>query len=1142
MRDLFDEFMDELRRRQAAASGRGGGSGSDAGDADDGDRGDGDGAAEADTDDAGDEPTDHGARATRGSHDEGSGHDGSDDAAAGDDDGAPPGPEPTPIDARRGHPGSGGGSQGGGAGRRRPPTGGPNDGSRRRWGGRRVAAVAIVVVLVLLFTLGGTIVNLWTDAIWFRSVGFDSVFWTRILTQAGLFIGTLLIALVFLLGSLWLADRVVPPATTGRSGAGSIMDRILEAAQRAEERNQFQGRYQGFGGRDDQRFGFGGGSRRPGDPRAVVLEADDLPELTPLARIILVVVGVVFALGIAGGVASNWETIQLWAHQVTFAPAGATPVVDPVFGRDIGFYLFQLPFIRLLQSVATSMLIGALLLSAARYTIGFVESGLTLTTRVRVHLAVLGGLLLILIAIGYQLDKLELVYSNRGVATGVSFTDQHAQFLAFDVLTVIAALAGAFLVGAAFTRWIWPLGVVVVAWLATSFVLGTIYPSLVQQLSVKPNEFAQESPYINNNINMTRLAFDLTNWGSTPFDGSAPLTAAIVQQESATFQNARLWDYRPLGATLDQLQTIRQYYDFTDVDTDRYTINGQVRQVMLAARELAPEKNPQADSWVNQRITFTHGIGLAMVPVNQATQSGQPDLIIKDLPPVSSPGAPTITQPRIYFGERPSDYVVVDAQQPAFDYPLGSGSSGSGSDGQPAPPWTGTSGIKLDTGLSRLLFSIRFRDLNLLISDQITADSQLLFHRSLSDRLGLIAPFLRFDKDPYLVVTSSGRLVYVQDAYTISDRFPNAQAYDGSQLGADSGLANDTFDYIRNSVKIVMDAYDGSMTFYVADPDDPIIRAYEGVFPSLFTPLDQMPADLQAHLRVPEELFNVQTAQFATYHVTNPGTFYARNDLWTVPSPSGSSQSLPPEAYYVYMRLPDEPNPEFLLLQPMVPQSRPNMIAWVAARNDLPNRGEVRVYQFAQDTNVQGPNQIEARIDAEPTISSQVSLWDQAGSKVIKGNLIVIPLQDSLIYLQPIYLQSANATFPQLQKIVLANSNTVVWGNTLQDSLNLLLAGGFGSPGTGGGTSPPPSPSPGTTPAPSGGPGPGPTPPADVQSLVAYANLHFDLAQTALRNGDFATYGREIALVQDALRRLDALVGVSPAPSLAPAPSASPAP
>jgi uncharacterized membrane protein (UPF0182 family) len=531
-----------------------------------------------------------------------------------------------------------------------------------------------------------------------------------------------------------------------------------------------------------------------------------------------------------------------------------------------------------------------------------------------------------------------------------------------------------------------------------------------------------------------------------------------------------------------------------------------------------------------------------MVPVNQATAAGQPDLIVKDLPPVSTGGAPTITQPRIYFGERPSDYVVVDAKQAAFDYPVGTDTTGSS--GADAPPWTGTSGIKLDTLLSRLLFSIRFRDVNLLISDQVTADSQLLFHRSLDDRLSLIAPFLRFDSDPYLVVSDSGRLEYIQDAYTISDRFPNAQAFDGSTLAAGSGLANDSFNYIRNSVKIVMDAYDGSMKFYVNDPTDPIVRAYEGVFPDLFTPLSAMPADIEAHLRVPEEMFNVQTSQFARYHVTNASTFFQNNDLWTVPTSPSSSQSLPSQAYYIVMRLPDGTKPEFLLLQPMVPRSRPNMIAWIAARNDDPNRGQVKVYQFPQDTSVLGPVQIEAKIDVEPTISSQITLWNQSGSSVVKGNLIVMPLQDSLIYLQPIYLKSTSTAFPQLEKVVLASSTTVVWGNTLQEALNLLLAGGFSGNGGGGGTSPgsSPGPSPGVTPAPTPSGGPVATPPADVQALVAYANLHFELAQAALRNNDFATYGQELGLVQQALQKLQLLVGASPVPSLlvpTPAPSSS---
>ena len=548
---------------------------------------------------------------------------------------------------------------------------------------------------------------------------------------------------------------------------------------------------------------------------------------------------------------------------------------------------------------------------------------------------------------------------------------------------------------------------------------------------------------------------------------------------------------------------------------------------MLSARELAPEKNTRGGTWVNQRITFTHGIGVAMVPVNAATEGGQPQLIIRDLPPVSSAGAPAIKQPRIYFGERASDWILTGARQSEFDYPVGStATDGSAESGQ-TTRWTGTTGVRLDTTLSRLLFALRFRDLNLLISDQVTADSQLLFHRSLADRLPRIAPFLRFDKDPYLVVTDDGRLVYIQDAYTTSDRFPNAQWFDPTTLG-DTDLGTAPFNYIRNSVKIVEDAYTGEMTFYVSDPDDPIIRTYQRIFPTLFKSIDQIPADLRPHLRVPEEMFNVQTRTYARYHVQDPAAFYNNEDLWTVPSGTTSTQSLANEAYYVVMRMPGETDPEFLLLQPMVPSTRPNMIAWVAARMDDPNYGVVRVYQFPQNTSVLGPNQIEAKIDADPIIAAQTTLWDQSGSKVIRGNLIVMPIQDSLIYLQPVYLQSANSAFPEFQRIVVATSQKIVWGRSLSEALGLLLAGGTGpSPSPG----PTPSPTPGTSPTPTPSAGPGATPPSgDVAALVAYANAHFELAQAALRAGDFATYGQEIAKVQDALRQLDALVKLSPAP------------
>jgi len=988
-----------------------------------------------------------------------------------------------------------------------------------------VVAVVFLAIFAVV-TLAGVVLDLVTDAIWYRSVGFDSVFYTRLGTQVVLFIAVLIVVGAFFGFNIWLAGRLAPPPDPERMGAiGEFAARLGEAF----------GVEDGRAGRGGTRATFAGAGFGQGPVRTITFDADEMPDLVPIIRWVLIGVAVIIALATAASAAGQWETVQLWRNQVPFSPAGVPPVVDPIFGRDVSFYLFELPFLHSLQTALNSLLIAALVLTFARYLLAGIRGGLVFTTSMRVHLAVLGGLYLLSVAWGYQLDKLELVYSTQGgTFVGVSFTDQNARFLAYDVLTAVSAFAAAFLVIGAFTHAMWPLAAVVLLWFSASIVLGSVYPSLIQRLEVEPDQLNKETPYISNNINMTRTSFDIARWERRDYGGEAPLTQADVVKEASTFQNARLWDYRPLRDSLDQLQTVRQYYIFTDVDTDRYEINGSKRQVMLSGRELAPERNPQGGTWVNQRITYTHGIGVAMVPVNEATEGGQPSLIIRDLPSTSLAGAPTVTQPRIYFGERPSDWIITGARQSEFDYPVGvSAANGQVEPGQ-TTRWSGTSGVKLDTTLSRLLFALRFRDLNLLISDQVTADSQLLFHRSIADRLPRIAPFLTYDKDPYMVVTADGRLVYIQDAYTVSDKFPNAQWLDTSALPAGSGLAEDTFNYLRNSVKIVMDAYTGDMTFYVSDPNDPIVRTYEKIFPSLFTSLDKMPADLKAHLRVPEEMFNSQTRTYARYHITDPAAFYNNEDLWTVPPDPGGTQSLPNEAYYVVMRMPGEPDPEFLLLQPMVPSTRPNMISWIAARMDEPNYGSVRVYRFPQSTSVLGPTQIEAKIDADPLIAAQTTLWDQAGSKVIRGNLIVVPIQDALIYLQPVYLQSANSAFPEFQRIILATPRQIVWGKTLTEALGLLLAAQPAtnpSPGPSSGPGPTSSPGPVTSPTPIPTTGPGASPPSgDVAALIAYANDHFEQAQAALRAGDFATYGVEMAKVQDALRQLDALVKISPAP------------
>ena len=1118
---MFDEFMKELRRRQAEAAGRRAPVRRPDGSVDDSSDGD---SEPADEDDA----TDPDAAADT--------EPGADTEPAADDTGADPDDatdngdgEPRPIPLR---PAAGRRTAGrrptGADGERRPPrpprsaVGGPRDGAGFSLRGRITTMVVIAVVLFVL-AMAAFGIDLWTDAIWYRSVGFDQVFWTRLGTQGGLFALGGIVTLVVLLGNLWLAGRLSPTGAGGTVGGGTLrawLDRLNEAAVSADP------------GRNERRQWERWNRGRTEEPRDV--SPLELPDPVPLGRTAIIVVAFLAAIGVAGTVAGSWQTIVLWIHRVPFDPSGKA-VVDPIFGLDISFFLFDLPFLRLVQSLVIGLLVLSLIVAGARYLLAAMAGGAVFDTRVRVHLGVLAGLFLMAIALGYQLDKLELVHSDRGIAAGVSFTDANAQFLAYNVLTGLSAIAAALLIGGAFARVLWPVGLTLAVWFIASIAIGRLYPAAVQQFTVVPNQQAQEAPYIANNIAMTRLAFGLGAWTDQAYAGNAPLTAKVVAADADTFANARLWDYRPLGDTLDQLQTVRQYYDFIDVDTDRYVINGQLRQVMLSARELAIDKNPDATGWVNQRIVYTHGVGAAMVPVNEVASQGQPQLLISNLPPVSIDGAPPITQPAIYFGEGTTTYSVVGARQPEFDYQRGVADAPAGSTDTSVVTtrWTGKTGIPLDTTLSRLLFSLRFRDFNLLISDQVTADSQLLFHRNIEERTPLIAPFLRYDKDPYLVIDGSGRMKYIQDAFTTSSDFPHAESFDPTTL-AKTALGSEPFNYIRNSVKIVTDAYDGTMTFYVADDSDPLIRAWEGVFPSLFHPLSELPADLVPHLRVPEELFDVQTRVYGAYHVTDPSTFYSKNDLWTVPAPSSSKQSLANEAYYVIMRMPGATKAEFLLLQPMIPKSRPNMIAWIAAQNDPGVRGDTTVFRFPSESSIFGPAQVEAQIDADPVISAQVTLWNQSGSTVVRGNLIVVPVGGSLIYLQPVYLQSESTKFPAFQRIVVASPRNIVWGTSLQEALNLLLtkeAGGSPLPSSGPGPTP--------TPGPSATPGPGSSLPPDVQSLVTFANQHYQLAEEALRNNDFASYGREIALVKQALSQLQLLTG-SPSPSAAAGPSTTP--
>ena len=1095
MRDMFDDFLDELRRRQAEQR-----------------RASGEPGAEDESD-----PT-TGA-----------------DAQA-DDHSSSEGPrEETPVSsnepdsnngADRGDEGPGIFRGGGYRGPRRPRSVG-SDGDLpeihvgRGWVIFGISVLVVLILLSLFFSVG---VGLWTDAIWYQSVGYASVFWTQLTSQVGLFAFGGLVAFGIFWVNLWLTGRLIPKGEMRRFSLDDFLDRFNVD------------RYTGAYGN-----GPFGAARRPGSGQTDV----EMPDIARPVFWVLLGLGALIALGLGGLMASSWQTVQLYAHRVPFAQS------DPTFGLNIGFYVFELPFYRLLQSFVNTVLLLSIVMVGVRYLIAVI-SGASMPTAARTHVGVLMMLFLVSIAVGFQLDRYSLVYGDQsGIFQGVSYTDANARFLAINVMTVLAAFAGTLFLLFCVTRWWVPLTLTVVVWMGAYVALDFAYPLITQRIAVDPNQQGQETPYIQNNIDMTRLGFNLDGWTTSAYQPGTSISQSSLANEQSTIQNLRLWDYRPLQPTLGNMQLIRNYYSFGDVDTDRYVFTDAaactpnpapcVRQVMLAGRELDPSKvadlNNGNSSWVNQHLVYTHGIGLAMLPVNEVVrsstgQSANPLLVIQNVPPVSSPGAPVVTQPRIYFGtQTTADYVIVGGGTQEFDYPSAT------TTGDAYNSWTGTTGIKLDTALTKLLFAARFGDLNLLISNQVSGNSQLLMRRSIQERVQEIAPYLRYDKDPYLVVTSSGRLVYMLDAYTTTAALPDANNYDPSSDPTGSGVAGDPFNYIRNSVKVVMDAYDGTMSFYVADPTDPIIQAWEGVFPTVYQPLTDMPSDLQAHLRYPEDLFDTQTTQFEKYHVTDPGVFYQGNDVWQVARNSGTStgngpQQLGLEAYYVEMQAPgqtDVSNSEFLLLQPMVPSGRPNMISWVAAHNDPASYGKVSVYDFPRDSTIYGPAQMSALILQNPVVSQQVTLWSQQGSTVTMGNLLVVPLQDSILYVQPVYMSSNTNPLPVLQKVIVATPAQIVWGDTLQAALTALVSGGGQTPGgsPAPGSSPGVTPSPGVTSTPAGSPTPGPsvTLSGTAQQLIAQANQHYLAAQQALNNHDLGTYQKEMDIVGQILTQLQNVLG-----------------
>lgn len=886
---------------------------------------------------------------------------------------------------------------------------------------RRILLVLIAVFFVL-FVLFMLLSGFYTDLLWFDSLGLSSVFYTAITAKVGVFLAFSLLFLVFFLANLLIARKLSD----------------------------------------------WGGFFLPGQKYYI-------PSRT--VNVALVVAAVILALLNGLGTVGQWDTMLRYLNQRPFG------VLDPIFSQDVGFYIFTLPVYRFLQGWLMEVLILTLLGSAAVYLMvqlaAWRQIKLWLTRKGALHLACLGALLLLVVAWGYRLSAFELLFSPEGVTFGAGYTDIHARLLAYNLSFWTVILCVLLLLGGVVSRRPWILAMGGALWLLVAAGVGGVYPTFMQQFQVQPNELIKELPYMEYNIDLTRRAYGLDRIQEMGFGSVTDLTAEALADAEATIGNIRLWDYRPLRDTYAQIQEIRSYYEFVDVDVDRYYYDGNYRQVSLSPREMATEQL-QSRTWVNDHLQFTHGYGLAMSPVNEVTREGLPELLIRDLPPRSVPGL-EITRPEIYYGEKTDTYVFVNSTIKEFDYPSG--------DRNVFTTYEGSGGVLMNSPLKRAAFSYRFGDVSVLVSQYLTPETRVMLHRNIRQRVRQVAPFLLYDPDPYLVLVD-GRLVWLQDAYTATHMYPYSQPY------------SDRFNYIRNSVKVAIDAYNGHMTFYIADPQDPLIQVYAAIFPDLFNPWEEMPEDLRAHLRYPEGLFTIQAQMNNTYHMQDPTVFYNKEDLWTVAHEVYEGNDQPTEPYYVTMSLEDQEEQEFVLIQPFTPANKQNMVGWMAARCDGEHYGKLLLYKFPKQELIYGPLQIEARIDQEPTISSQLSLWSQRGSRVIRGNLLVIPIGNSLLYVEPLYLQAETGQLPELKRVIVAFGEQV----TMADTLDEALASIGGAPAVAGEEEEAEE-------------------PTEVHDLAVSALDHYEQAQEYLQQGDWAGYGAELeAMRQD----LESLVEASP--------------
>lgn len=918
---------------------------------------------------------------------------------------------------------------------------------------RRRPLVVAGAITVLAIVLLGSSASFYTEILWFRETGYERVLWTGLRTQFALGAAFGVIFALLLLLNLWIVHKITNPARLF-----TVPDQVLE-------------RY-----------------------RAT---------LRPYTRWVVIGLAVMFGLFAGTGASVRWRDWLLYQNATNF---GST---DPVFNKDIGFFVFKLPFQQFLFAWGFSTLIVMIVVvGAAHYFMGGIRPqarGERVAPEVRAHLSVLMGLAVLLKAWGYRLDQFNLLYSPRGQVTGASYTDINAQLPALKLLVIIAiACSVFFFLNARLRNWILPIGGIAILALM-SVIAGGAYPAAVQRFRVTPNERLRERPFIARNIEATRKAYAIDGVTVKQFGGTARLKPDDVNSNRATIENIRLWDPDVLGSVYLSLQRIKQYYEFLDVDVDRYAFPEGRRLVMLSPREIFPDGLPaEAQTWLNRHLVYTHGYGVVASRVDRVDPDGQPSFIIRNVPPQAVAGGPQITDPRIYFGDQdPSAFIVVNSEQKELDYPQG--------DKFAETQYDGKGGIRLSGVIQRAAFAWRFRDVNMLISSAVTPRSKIIFRRSVLDRISRVAPFVRVDRDPYIVI-ADGRLKWMVDGYTTTSMYPYSQRTSFAQITGNPDLGSGN--YIRNSVKFVVDALDGTVQGYVWDDADPVLKTWMKVFPGIFQPRAEMPKPVLDHVRYPEDLFKVQTDRYGSYHITNPDNFYSKEDAWLVaedPTQSSEISTLAVPPYYQLVELPGEKGgADFVLVRPFTPVGRPNLTAYMVAKGDADEYGEIITYVFPKSQAIFGPGQVQSRINSDPEVSPFLTLNRTGGSAVIYGNLLVVPVEDSLLYVQPLYVKGQGSNLPELRRVVVVTGETVKMAPTLQQALALVFGRDVDI---------------------EDGETPTKVSLADLLSRAIEADRR---AQAALRAGDFAEYGKQQAAMRRFLERAATETGATPAPSPSP--------